>query len=400
MIHSFFRNRRARKEAREVLHHARHVFRMRRDRLPSERRQAVENAIGKLAGLTPRIPGGAVDSDALADARRALEKRVGEITPRRAMPLWRENFEVILVALGVAMAFRAYFFQPFKIPTGSMQPTLYGIHSVDMEAPEVWDRYPMKIAKWVVTGKWYREVRVRQEGDLMRPRPEAGGGKPGYDLFQAAGHRYYVPSDAVNRGAMNRFARGNRRVRKGDVLWSGMVVSGDHLFVNRMIWNFRKPRRGEVVVFETSGIAMLDVDYPAGTHYIKRLVGLPGETLSIDPPRVLVSGKAAGDHGGIMDRIAARGRLADWAPAYGGYRPIGSRINKRDLALARRFGVPLLQTPNDAVTLDRSQYYALGDNTANSRDCRYFGPIPEANLVGPGAMVYWPFTSPRFGRVR
>src|SRR5277367_2744672 len=42
---------------------------------------------------------------------------------------WRENVEVLLVALAVAMGIRTFFLQPFKIPTGSMQPTLYGVTS-------------------------------------------------------------------------------------------------------------------------------------------------------------------------------------------------------------------------------------------------------------------------------
>ena len=42
--------------------------------------------------------------------------------------VWRENVEVLLVALAVAMAIRTFFLQPFKIPTGSMQPTLFGVN--------------------------------------------------------------------------------------------------------------------------------------------------------------------------------------------------------------------------------------------------------------------------------
>src|SRR3984885_6397329 len=67
---------------------------------------------------------------------------------------WRENVEVLLVALAVAMGIRTFFLQPFKIPTGSMQPTLYGITSknllveTDYHKPTGWAR----VKDWVGGG--------------------------------------------------------------------------------------------------------------------------------------------------------------------------------------------------------------------------------------------------------
>ncbi len=62
---------------------------------------------------------------------------------------WRENVEVLLVALAVAMAIRTFFLQPFKIPTGSMQPTLFGVTSVNFLATG-------NDAKFQIPGGWER----------------------------------------------------------------------------------------------------------------------------------------------------------------------------------------------------------------------------------------------------
>ena len=59
----------------------------------------------------------------------ALEQVAGKWLKPYPHAAWRENVEVLLVALAVAMGIRTFFLQPFKIPTGSMQPTLYGVVS-------------------------------------------------------------------------------------------------------------------------------------------------------------------------------------------------------------------------------------------------------------------------------
>src|SRR6266487_4807178 len=70
--------------------------------------------------------------DALQSQMEDLEKIANKWLKPYPNAAWRENIEVLLVALAVAMGIRTFFLQPFKIPTGSMQPTLFGVTSEDL----------------------------------------------------------------------------------------------------------------------------------------------------------------------------------------------------------------------------------------------------------------------------
>src|SRR5688572_3028584 len=80
---------------------------------------------------------------------------------------WRENVEVLLVALAVAMGIRTFFLQPFKIPTGSMQPTLFGVTSENlMNQPDF--KIPTgltRLREWFA-GVSYVDVKARTDGSL------------------------------------------------------------------------------------------------------------------------------------------------------------------------------------------------------------------------------------------
>ncbi len=334
------------------------------------------------------------DGAAMESAGTKLEACMNKLNPPKSFSGFRENFDVLVVAISVAMAFRAYFYQPFKIPTGSMQPTLYGIHSETCvpESATLLDRQPFKFAKWLVTGESLKVVRAKVSG-TVHFMPSNSSKKPGYVPVVVAGVPHYVPSDAVETDEYRRPLRLKNGVSNGevvkadDLLWCGVVISGDFVFVNRWLWNFRHPRRGEIMVFSTNGITALQ----QGTHYIKRMTGLPEETIRIKAPDLIVDGKVIREPR-RMAQIAAREPVRAGGPAYSGFNPSGTRqvfLPGKSLA-----------DENDMVTLKSDQYYAMGDNSFNSFDSRYWGPVPERNLLGPATVVYWPFTSPRAGRIR
>lgn len=376
-IRDYLARRKSRKQLKDLYTYARGLYRMRRDTMAPE-------ASARLGAALTAVRRGPRRSTlaAVKAATAKLEEALVGWTPIHSNG-WSENFEVLLVAIGVAMAFRCYFFQPFKIPTGSMQPTLYGIHSEERDAPALLDKPPLKQLAWLLTGDWYREVRVDVGGQIQPLYHDQS--KPGYTAFAVAGRRYYIPSDAVFTRRAIRVGR-EGHVEPGAVLWAGIVHSGDHVFVNRVLWNFRRPQRGEVMVFTTEDIEGL----PPGTHYIKRMTGLPNEEIGVRPPELLVNGESVTEPFTI-GRIVRREKLASWAPPYDGYKVIGSKV-EADYE-------PALHSAADTIKLGADEYYAMGDNTGNSKDSRYWGPVPERNLLGPACVVYWPFTSPRFGLI-
>lgn len=429
----FFKKHNLRKAAKATLHEARNVLNMNRDLFDAE---VVESFEARLVALTilrkrgsaEELESGILTTQALVEAK----------IPKCASPGMRELVETLIVAFGVAMAFRAYFFQPFKIPTGSMQPTLYGIHSItatdSVQGPGLLDRMPFKPFKWLITGTWYREVVARTDGSVSIYRD--GMKAPGYVLLSVAGKKFKVPQDAYDRADIkipNQRPAGmadnpnatqqtvaSGYVKKGDRLWAGYITSGDQVFVNRMAWNFFPPKRSEVIVFATSTpelvfsqkaaitkqkpysslykipklpIVLMDTPIKglaAGQHYIKRLVGLPGETISVKHPFVYANGvKVEGSFG--MDRVAAMGDSVTGGTSYAGYHCTG------DNGLPQGGG-SFLQTPESTITLG-DEYLPMGDNTRNSYDGRYWGGVPRIQMLGPGSCVYWPL-SPRWGAIR
>ena len=321
----------------------------------------------------------------------------------------REWLDTLVVAISVAMCFRAYFFEPFNIPTGSMQPTLYGNHYRPCETPGFWDTTPvLRWGRWLLTGYDYKELTAPCDG-LLVVRGRMDGRK---DLIvcdksgrtDRAVAKICVPADAplapgVALTDAYADAQGNRvsgppyaPVRRGQRLFRGYDVTGDFIFVNRLTWNFRQPRRGDVMVFSTTGIQGLQ----QGTHYIKRMAGVPGETVDFavsDARRQPFDGTPGYDLVGNGAKVAYDKPTG----ARGEPPPAPSPLPKG--SVPGKVWDPPYVLRNEPGARD---YLAFGDNSypvQRSLDSRYFGPVPEEKLRGCASVVFWPF-NPRWGAIK
>ena len=161
-----------------------------------------------------------------------------------------------------------------------------------------------------------------------------------------------------------------RRIESGASIIAFDIRLGDALFVDRLTYHFRKPKVGDPFVFKTDEI--LDaVGRATGDftpkYYIKRLSGKEGELLEIKDSTLLVDGRP-------RDEAAAFERNAAQEGEYVGYKNEG------------------LLSAGATMEVPEDSYVALGDNSANSADSRYWGFVPQESVIGRAIFIYYPFT--------
>lgn len=426
--------RKMRAQATQWLELADKVYHYRRDRLSSAELEELKTHSQELRGLVKKRAEAMQIKLGIESLEEVLRRMGGMHYPKSSMV---ENIEFFLVAAIVILGFRAYFIQPFKIPTNSMWPSYYGMtgenFAQDDGAPGVVER----AFRLVAFGAQRREAIAPQDGrvsvDVFENGEIAYTVKKGrnwlvlptqvreYTLYvDGAPTSVTVPldfhdfdklvkqtyfgsaeafSDYVKRLLRNGtgLARGviqlheasrekrrviriplDRTVKEGDFVMRFDVLTGDQLFVDRMSYHFVRPSIGQGFVFRTG-----QIDHPYMTsksgaqideYYVKRLVGGPGDTLEIKDYTLLRNGEpiAGAD---AFEKNAQR------AENYVGYR------NQLGLDSGRKMTVP------------EDSYMALGDNSANSQDSRYWGYVPAKEVVGRPLFIYYPFTK-RWGPTR
>ncbi len=376
------------RHALDLRKHVLGIVSAQRDILEPDKIAAIEEACTKLRA--------AVVAKADKAALMAEMTKVEEVANKWLKPYphanWRENVEVLLVAIAVAMAIRTFFLQPFKIPTGSMQPTLYGIThqsfrgQSDVKFPGGVDEF---IDSWF-RGVTYYHVVCEEDGELVKPEP------PVTVLpfvkkqsFQVGSRSYTVwfPPDQflpTSYGSVNRSGLyAGQRFRKGEDIVKLKVISGDHLFVDRLSFNFRRPERGEIIVFETKGIPTL----PQDQFYIKRMVGMGGERVSIDNDRHLhINGQRLDANTPRFENVYHLSGPPKDSEYSGHVNEKVARENNRTLA-------PLFEDDKQEFRVRPKHYIVMGDNTMNSLDSRAWGDFAQESVIGKSAFVYWPFLS-------
>jgi signal peptidase I len=158
-------------------------------------------------------------------------------------------------------------------------------------------------------------------------------------------------------------------------------LPGDRILVNKTVYQRRYPRRGDVVVFRTPADRRLT--------WIKRVIGLPGDTVLIRDNQVFVNGKKL-----ERDRVPAES-LSAGQDALDGEVFSESNAGRRYLIMVRASG---RGANHPAVRVPEGSCFVLGDNRNHSRDSREFGFIPLGEILGQVQYVYCPAqTWSRFG---
>ncbi|MSU45966.1 MAG: signal peptidase I [Lacunisphaera sp.] len=420
-----------RQNAENWLEVADRVYKFRRDLLTDGQNQKLLTTAGAVKlRLKERA-----DASRLKLAIESLEDTLrdtgGRLYPVSSMV---ENVEFFLVAAIVILGLRAYFVQPFKIPTNSMWPTYYGkTHETDN--PGQTPGILRKVWRLATLGAWHYSAVTPADGELKLPVFAEGNlafstvtGKT-LGVFPTTERQYQIsvggettslviPGDgtstedfriekvlnnliarkgdhaswlalvsaaARNRGRLEStimlvksagqtterrifWIPTGLRFKKGEPVLSFDILTGDMLFVDRLSYNFIRPHVGQGFVFQTRHIPDIGTDQ----YFVKRLVGTPGDVLEIREPGLWRNEQPI-TGSGVFTANARR------TPPYQGY-------YNPALSGAKYLG------QGEQLKIPAGRFFAMGDNSLESADSRYWGFVPEKDVVGRPLFIYYPLT--------
>ncbi len=424
------------KEIKALFIFANRIFRYRKDLLTKETLDQLNHYRLRLKAIIDETQGAQLTAKVEGEVMQIdqfLLKIGGKIYPKT---FWIDNIEVGLVALIVVIGIRSFFFQPFIIPTNSMYPTYSGMNAVvyDLRDPEL--NLGEKALKTILLGsrhyhetspyagrvsislfsqaQYSKDARLRSQGVVsfkyVRGKKWFGmvpttlreyklyvGNNPikiqvpaDFSLDQVLIDTYFKNYDSIqdllsdyyknNHIDLSKDTRHRIKstsiINQGDTIISFDITSGDALFVDRFSYHFFQPKVGEPFVFKT-GTIQVDSKLKQSLgdkYYIKRLAGKEGESLSIREGQLFVDDV-------LRDEVAAFVDNSNHKGLYKGYQAVGNLESGKE------------------TQIPEGHYFALGDNSYNSFDSRYWGFVPEHSLIGKAFFIYYPFTH-RWGQAK
>jgi signal peptidase I len=286
----------------------------------------------------------------MASAARSDDQ--GDLSPLEAvtaredvgvLSYMREWLDALVIAFVLAMFIRTFVVELFKIPSGSMSPTLLG--------------------DYVAEGAAYDDSGTSAHFLLIQDRRQ-----PVVQVFRKLANGDWSYEGRKPNALLT---------SSQSLMLSNEGHSEEHrIFVNKFAYWFNPPKRGDIIVFRvpfklnaTEGYERNGAVFPPYNYlrsqstYVKRCVGLPGERIEIRPDK----------HVYIDDKVVSDPK-----------------------AIARTQYTTTEYTREYDITVPDRHVIALGDNSDNSADSRYWGPLPIDNLRGRAFLRYWPLKKMRF----
>lgn len=355
---------------------------------------AERNARAHAPHFPPEVPVADAAAPATSDrirerrAQRAKEEKPAEapFTPRTALVYARGIADAMVLAYVLAMFIRTFVFELFMIPTGSMTPTLIGDQA--------------------------RKV-VLQDYD--------GDGVGDVVTTESAANRamvYLMGADGVPKDVLVVEGLPGMRMRTADgqegfttyerFLQSQSIGRTDFILVNKFAYWFSPPDRGDIAVFKVPdrpgpmrepADEFVGPSYPRSGFdrykpiYIKRVIGLPGEEITLQPVQDRTVRKGEPGYLGKWEGPDIRERHIDGQPVLVDGKPLDpTSVEGR---------IPHYPPPNSSIypvpgvlpwrwKAADDEVFMFGDHQSSSQDSRYWGGVPTSHLRGRAVIRYWP----------
>ncbi len=186
----------------------------------------------------------------------------------------------------------------------------------------------------------HQDQQFETSGRARRDAPKKGGGVVEYLLI-------LVVSFALVFGFVRPFVVEAFWIPSGSMIPTLQI--GDRVLVNKFVYRFTEPERGDIVVFRSVE--------SSDENLIKRVVGVPGDEIAVRKGKLFLNGEPQKEPYVVEDPCLR------YLPKTCSFRP---------------------------TTLPEGHVFVMGDNRAKSRDSRFFGPLPKENIEGEAFLRFWP----------